>query len=86
MIHAGVGYAQIGNFLTECNLPVMSKSCFQKHEKKIGKILVSAAWESCKNDQQLEKEISADKVILHVYHIIINLTLHFNLLLDLFQS
>ncbi|CAC5422632.1 unnamed protein product [Mytilus coruscus] len=61
MIHAGLGYAQIRNFLTECNLPVMSKSCFQKHEKKIGKIFVSAAEESCKNAQQLEKEISADK-------------------------
>ncbi|CAC5388974.1 unnamed protein product [Mytilus coruscus] len=61
MIHAGLGYAQIRNFLTECNLPVMSKSCFQKHEKKIGKIFVSAGEESCKNAQQLEKEISADK-------------------------
>ncbi|XP_063438315.1 uncharacterized protein LOC134719240 [Mytilus trossulus] len=61
MIHAGLGYAQVRNFLTECNLPVMSKSCFQKHEKKIGKIFVSAAEESCKNAQQLEKEISADK-------------------------
>ncbi|CAC5382430.1 unnamed protein product [Mytilus coruscus] len=61
MIHAGLGYAQIRNFLTECNLPVMSKSCFQKHEKKIGKIFVAAAEESCKNAQQLEKEISADK-------------------------
>ncbi|CAC5380311.1 unnamed protein product [Mytilus coruscus] len=39
----------------------MSKSCSKKHEKKIGKIFVSAAEESCKNAQQLEKEISADK-------------------------
>ncbi|CAC5370270.1 unnamed protein product [Mytilus coruscus] len=31
MIHAGLGYAQIRNFLTECNLPVM------RHDSMIGK-------------------------------------------------
>jgi hypothetical protein len=38
-IHAGLGYNQIRNFLSELNLPIMSKSCYQRHEKKVGKIL-----------------------------------------------
>jgi hypothetical protein len=33
----------------------MSKSCYQRHEKKVGKIFRDAAENSCKRAQQLEK-------------------------------
>jgi len=42
-IHAGLGYNQIRNFLSELNLPIMSKSCYQRHEKKVGKIFRDVA-------------------------------------------
>ena len=61
-IHAGLGYNQIRNFLSELNLPIMSKSCYQRHEKKVGKIFRDVAENSCIRAQQLEKELSSEKV------------------------
>lgn len=40
----------------------MSKPCYQRHEKKVGKILRGVAENSCKRAQQLEKELSSEKV------------------------
>ena len=61
-IHAGLGYSKNRNFLSELNLPIMSKKCYQRHEKNVGNIFREVAEDSCKRAQQLEKELSSEKV------------------------
>ena len=65
MYHAGVGYAEINNFLSECNMPVMSKATMHRHEKKIGGCIRTVAETSCKEAQSMEKELSEDKVVFN---------------------
>ena len=71
MVHAGLGFSQVQSLFTELNLPMMSKTTLGRHEKKISAHLTEIAENSCKEAQQIEKQLSLNKV-----HICINLNIN----------